>query len=202
MQFDTFHKWQHERLSGSLFSSSHWSVMKSCWWKQSGLESVSKHLNRQVYSLVGFLPVGATRTGPAVVSLDYEGIFLLALAVHGAAGSQDALSRCTIQHHRFKRSVLAVDLKSTNLPWRKEKENNESKQLSSKLGASAFDSYGTFAEKSPADRQTFKYTVENKQQTNKMLSSVVNKTRLEIEEKGMSGKIAEIKQTPICSQRE
>lgn len=129
------------------------------------LESISKHLNRRVHSLVGFLPVGAARTSPAVVSLDYEGVFLLALAVHGAAGSQDALSRCAIQHHRFKRSVLAVDLKSTNLPWRKEKENNESKQPSSKLGASGFCSYGKFAEKSPAERQTFKCTLltDNKQ---------------------------------------
>lgn len=65
---------------------------------------------------MGFLPVGAAGISPAVVSLDYEGVFLLALTVHGAAGSQDALSRCAIQHHRFKWGVLAVDLKSTNLP--------------------------------------------------------------------------------------
>lgn len=65
---------------------------------------------------MGFLPVGAAGISPTVVSLDYEGVFLLALTVHGAAGSQDALSRCAIQHHRFKWSVLAVDLKSTNLP--------------------------------------------------------------------------------------
>lgn len=74
--------------------------------------AIGKHLN----SLVRFLPVGAARSGSTVVSLDYEGVFLLALAVHGAAGPQDALSRRAIQHHRFKWSVLAVDLKSTDLP--------------------------------------------------------------------------------------
>lgn len=135
MHFDSFHlhKWclrlhkPHGEYQSPLFSL----LIDEPWIavdrnnRGRPLESAAKHLNRRVHSLVGFLPVGPSRSSSAVVSLDYEGVFLLALAVNGAVSSQDALSRGAIQHHRFKRHVLAVDLKSTDLPWRKEKENNE-----------------------------------------------------------------------------
>lgn len=163
--------------------------MNSRWWKQSGLTSrkAAKHRNRRVHSLVGFLPVGPARTSAAVVSLDYEGVFLLALAVHRAAGSQDALSRCAIQHHRFKRGVLAVDLKSTDLPWRKQEENNESMHENCceapKLwpsGTSSFCRNGKFAmptkkkkETSIRERQTLACTAKNKQ--NAVISSTQDK---------------------------
>lgn len=162
MHFDSFrlHKWRlrqhkpHGEYHSPLFSL----LIDKPWIAVDGnnrgwpLESAAKHRNRRGHSLVGFLPVGPARTSSAVVSLDYEGVFLLALAVDRAAGSQDALSRCAIQHHRFKRGVLAVDLKSTDLPWRKQEENNESMHENCceapKLwpsGASSFCRNGKFA---------------------------------------------------------
>lgn len=76
-------------------------------------------------SLVGFLPVGPARSGPTVVGLDYEGILFLDLTVHGTTGPQDSFSWRAIQNHRLKRSVLTVDLKGTNLPWKEEEKHRQ-----------------------------------------------------------------------------
>lgn len=62
-----------------------------------------------------FLPVGAAGSGPAVVGLDDEGVLLLTLTVHAAAGLQHPLARRAVQHHGLERSVLPVDLEGTNL---------------------------------------------------------------------------------------
>lgn len=69
-----------------------------------------------VDSLVGFLPVGSAGPRPTVVGLDDEGVLFLALTVHRAAGLQDSLSWCAIQHHSLEGSILTINLKGANLP--------------------------------------------------------------------------------------
>ncbi len=56
------------------------------------LNTLTTHQQTLVNSLVGFLPVGPAGSGPTVVGLDYKGILLLALTVHGATGPQDSFS--------------------------------------------------------------------------------------------------------------
>lgn len=68
------------------------------------------------YSLVGLFALCAPGARTAVVSLNDEGVFLLQLAVHQAAGPQLALARRTVQHHCLKRSLQPVDVERTDLP--------------------------------------------------------------------------------------
>lgn len=66
-----------------------------------------------------FLPVGAAGSGSTVIGLDDEGVLLLALTVHGVDCPQHPLARRSVQHHGLEWSVLPVDLKGTDLPWKK-----------------------------------------------------------------------------------
>lgn len=68
------------------------------------------------YSLVRLLALHAPRARPTVVSLDDEGVLLLQLAVHQAAGPQLALAGRTIQHYCFERSLQTMDVERTDLP--------------------------------------------------------------------------------------
>lgn len=52
------------------------------------------------------------------MGLDDEGVLLLQLAVHQAAGPQLALARRTVQHHRLERSLQPVDVERADFPWR------------------------------------------------------------------------------------
>lgn len=52
--------------------------------------------------LVGFLAVDSIRSLSAVVGLDGEAVLPLALAIQWLLGPDQALSRGTVQNHRFK----------------------------------------------------------------------------------------------------
>lgn len=80
------------------------------------------------HSLVGLFALGATGAGAAVVSLDDEGVLLLQLAVHQAAGPQLALAGRPVQHHRLERSLQPVDVERTDFPWRTESEKKKKKE--------------------------------------------------------------------------
>lgn len=71
-----------------------------------------------------FLPVGAAGSGPAVVRLDDEGVLLLALTVHRADGPQHPFARRSVQHDGLEWSILPIDLKGTDLPWKEERLTN------------------------------------------------------------------------------
>lgn len=75
-----------------------------------------------LYSLVTLFPVGSTRAGSTVVGLDDEGVLLLLLAVYGAPGPQHPFSRRPVQHLGLKRGLLPVNLKSTDLSWKKQQD--------------------------------------------------------------------------------
>lgn len=50
------------------------------------------------------------------MSLDDEGVFLLQLAVHQAAGPQLALTGRPVQHHGLERGLQPVDVEGTDFP--------------------------------------------------------------------------------------
>lgn len=69
-----------------------------------------------LYSLVGLFALCAPGARTAVVSLNDEGVFLLQLTVHQAAGPQLALTRRTVQHHCLERHLQPVDVECADLP--------------------------------------------------------------------------------------
>lgn len=68
------------------------------------------------YLLVGLFALRAPGSRPAVMRLNDEGVFLLQLTVHQAAGPQLALTRRAVQHHCLERSLQPVDVERTDLP--------------------------------------------------------------------------------------
>lgn len=84
------------------------------------------------HSLVRLLALRSSGAGATVVSLNDEGVLLLRLAVHQAAGPQLALSRRTVQHHRLERRLQPLDVERTDLPWRPSRREEDRKRITQK----------------------------------------------------------------------
>lgn len=75
---------------------------------------------RSLYLLVTLFPVSSARAGSTVIGLDNEGVLLLLLAVYETPGPQHPFTRCPVQHLSFKWGLLPMNLKCTNLSWKKQ----------------------------------------------------------------------------------
>ncbi len=84
---------------------------------------------RSLYLLVTLFPVGSARAGSTVIGLDNEGVLLLLLAVYGTSGPQHPFTRCPVQHLSFKRGLLSMNLKCTDLSWKKQDNRRQNQWL-------------------------------------------------------------------------